>query len=177
MQYWALSCLLVFMSLMQKLTYRQAKVGCYAVSRAVSYELSPTHLGVSIKGGAETAVHPVRNIIFYDNNWSQTKLSVWYGVLVLRIAADRVLLASLSSRAVCNSLVNDIFRQPTTSQRMTMRFVLRWTEISTYTTRLISKENWMTFIAPHLSSPCFPYSTSIVSSVSRRSHVMSRAHG
>ena len=40
-----------------------AKVGCYAVFRAVSHELLPIQLGVSVKGGAEAAVHAVRTII------------------------------------------------------------------------------------------------------------------
>ena len=40
-----------------------AKVGCYAVSRAVSHELLPIQLGVSVKGGAEAAVHAVRTFI------------------------------------------------------------------------------------------------------------------
>ena len=40
-----------------------AKVGCYAVSRAVSHELLPIQLGVSMKGGAEAAVHAVRTFI------------------------------------------------------------------------------------------------------------------
>ena len=40
-----------------------AKVGCYAVSRAVSHELLPIQLGVSVKGGAEVAVHAVRTFI------------------------------------------------------------------------------------------------------------------
>ena len=40
-----------------------AKVGCYAVFRAVSHELSPIQLGVSVKGGAEAAVHAVRTFI------------------------------------------------------------------------------------------------------------------
>ena len=39
------------------------KVGCYAVSRAVSHELLPIQLGVSVKGGAEAAVHAVRTFI------------------------------------------------------------------------------------------------------------------
>ena len=36
-----------------------AKAGCYAVSHAVSYELTPIQLGVSLKGEAEAAVHAV----------------------------------------------------------------------------------------------------------------------
>ena len=40
-----------------------AKVGCYAVYRAVSHELWPIQLGVSDKGGAEAAVHAVRTFI------------------------------------------------------------------------------------------------------------------
>ena len=40
-----------------------AKVGCYAVSRAVSHALLPIQLGVSVKGGAEAAVHAVRTFI------------------------------------------------------------------------------------------------------------------
>ena len=40
-----------------------AKVGCFAVSRAVSHELLPIQLGVSVKGGAEAAVHAVRTFI------------------------------------------------------------------------------------------------------------------
>ena len=39
------------------------KVGCYAVSRAVSHELLPILLGVSVKGGGEAAVHAVRTFI------------------------------------------------------------------------------------------------------------------
>ena len=39
------------------------KGGSYAVSRAVSHELSPILLGVSVKGGAEAAVHAVRKFI------------------------------------------------------------------------------------------------------------------
>ena len=39
------------------------KVGCYAVSRAVSHELLPIQQGVSVKGGAEAAVHAVRTFI------------------------------------------------------------------------------------------------------------------
>ena len=40
-----------------------AKVGCYADSRAVSHELLPIQPGVSVKGGAEAAVHAVRTFI------------------------------------------------------------------------------------------------------------------
>ena len=40
-----------------------AKVGCYAVSCAVSRELLPIQLGVSAKGGAEAALHAVRTFI------------------------------------------------------------------------------------------------------------------
>ena len=40
-----------------------AKVGCYAVSRAVTHELLPIQLGASVKGGAEAAVHAVRTFI------------------------------------------------------------------------------------------------------------------
>ena len=40
-----------------------AKVGCYAVSCAVSHELLPIQLGVSVNGGAEGAVHAVRTFI------------------------------------------------------------------------------------------------------------------
>ena len=40
-----------------------AKVGCHVVSRAMSYELSPIQLGVSIKGIAEAAVHAMRKFI------------------------------------------------------------------------------------------------------------------
>ena len=40
-----------------------AKTRCYAVSRAVSRELSRIQLGVSAKGGAEAAVHAVRTFI------------------------------------------------------------------------------------------------------------------
>ena len=40
-----------------------AKGGSYAASRAVSHELSPIQLGVSVKGGAEAAVHAVHTFI------------------------------------------------------------------------------------------------------------------
>ena len=40
-----------------------AKAGCYAVSHAVSYEISPIQLGVSVKRGAEAAVHAIRKFI------------------------------------------------------------------------------------------------------------------
>ena len=40
-----------------------AKVGCHAVSRDVSYELSPIQLGCSVKGCAEAAIHAVRKFI------------------------------------------------------------------------------------------------------------------
>ena len=40
-----------------------AKVGCYTVSRAMLYELSPIQLGVSVKGCAKAAVHAVRRFI------------------------------------------------------------------------------------------------------------------
>ena len=40
-----------------------AKVCFHAVSRAVSYELSTKQFGVSVKGGAEAAVHVVRKFI------------------------------------------------------------------------------------------------------------------
>ena len=40
-----------------------AKAGCYAVSRAVSYELLPIQLRASVKGGAEAAVHAVRKSV------------------------------------------------------------------------------------------------------------------
>ena len=43
-----------------------AKVGCYAVFRAVSIELLPIQLGVSVKAGAEAAVHAVH--AFITNN-------------------------------------------------------------------------------------------------------------
>ena len=42
------------------------KIGCYAVSRAVSHELFPIQLGVSVKGGVEAANHAVRT--FMTNN-------------------------------------------------------------------------------------------------------------
>ena len=40
-----------------------AKVGFNAVSRAVSHELLPIQLGVSVKGGVQAAVHAVRTFI------------------------------------------------------------------------------------------------------------------
>ena len=56
------------------------------------------------------------NIHFDDNSWSQAKLPVRYGGLDLRTAADLALPAFLSSRALSNSLANDILRQPTNKQ-------------------------------------------------------------
>ena len=53
------------------------------------------------------------NIHFDDNSWSQAKLTVRYGGLGLRTAADFALPAFLSTRAASNSLVNHILRQPT----------------------------------------------------------------
>ena len=40
-----------------------AKAECYAVSRAVSHELPPIQLGVSVKGVSEAAVHAVCKFI------------------------------------------------------------------------------------------------------------------
>ena len=40
-----------------------AKIGYHAVSSPVSYELSPIHLGVFVKGGVEAAVDAVRKFI------------------------------------------------------------------------------------------------------------------
>ena len=51
-----------------------AKVGCYAVSRAVSHELLPIQLGVSVKGGAEAAVHAVRTFITNNIDSSDHKV-------------------------------------------------------------------------------------------------------
>ena len=56
------------------------------------------------------------NIHFDDNSWSQAKLSVRYGGLGLRTAAELALPAFLSSRAASISLANDILRQPTNKQ-------------------------------------------------------------
>ena len=53
-----------------------AKVGCYAVSRAVSHELLPIQLGVSVKGGAEAAVHAVRTFITNNIDSSDHKVIV-----------------------------------------------------------------------------------------------------
>ena len=53
-----------------------AKVGCYAVSRAVSHELLPIQLGVSVKGGAEAAVHAVRTFITYNIDSNDHKIMV-----------------------------------------------------------------------------------------------------
>ena len=54
-----------------------AKVGCYAVSRAVSHELLPIQLGVSVKGaGAEAAVHAVRTFITNNIDSNDHKIIV-----------------------------------------------------------------------------------------------------
>ena len=53
-----------------------AKVGCDAVSRAVSHELLPIQLGVSVKGGAEAAVHAVRTFITYNMDSNDHKIIV-----------------------------------------------------------------------------------------------------
>ena len=53
-----------------------AKVGCYAVSRAVSHELLPIQLGVSVKGGAEAAVSAVRTFITKNIDSNDHKIIV-----------------------------------------------------------------------------------------------------
>ena len=53
-----------------------AKVGCYAVSRALSHELLPIQLGLSVKGGAEAAVHAVRTFITNNINSDDHKVIV-----------------------------------------------------------------------------------------------------
>ena len=53
-----------------------AKVWCYAVSRAVSHELLSIQLGVSVKGGAEAAVHAVRTFITTNIDSSDNKVIV-----------------------------------------------------------------------------------------------------
>ena len=53
-----------------------AKVGCYAVSRAMSHELLPIQLGVSVKGGAEAAVHVVRTFITNNIDSNDRKVIV-----------------------------------------------------------------------------------------------------
>ena len=53
-----------------------AKIGCYAVSRAVSHELLPIQLGVSVMGGAEAAVHAVRTFITNNIDSSDHKIIV-----------------------------------------------------------------------------------------------------
>ena len=58
-----------------------------------------------------------------------------------------------------------------------MRFGLGWTKISSYLQTLISKEIGTIFSALQPSPPWFPYSTSIVSHVSRRLRVLILAFG
>ena len=53
-----------------------AKVGCYAVSRAVSHELLPIQLGVAFKGGAEAAVHAARTFITNNIDSNDHKIIV-----------------------------------------------------------------------------------------------------
>ena len=53
-----------------------AKVECYAVSRAVSHELLPIQLGVTVKGGAEAAVHAVRTFITNNIDSNDHKIIV-----------------------------------------------------------------------------------------------------
>ena len=53
-----------------------AKAGCYAVSRAVSRGLLPIKLGVSVKGGAEAAVHTVRKFITNNIDSNDHKIIV-----------------------------------------------------------------------------------------------------
>ena len=53
-----------------------AKVGCYAVSRAVSHELLPIQLGVSVKGGAEAAIHAVGTFITNNIDSNDHKIIV-----------------------------------------------------------------------------------------------------
>ena len=55
------------------------------------------------------------NVHFDDNSWSQAKLPARHGSLGLRTATDLALPAFLSSRAVSNSLANDIIHQPTST--------------------------------------------------------------
>ena len=52
------------------------KAGCYAVSRAVSHELLPIQLGVSVKGEAEAAVHAVRKFITNNIDSNDYKIIV-----------------------------------------------------------------------------------------------------
>ena len=54
----------------------EAKAGCYAVSRAVSHELLPTQLGISVRGGVEAAVHAVRKFITNNIDSSNPKIIV-----------------------------------------------------------------------------------------------------
>ena len=56
-----------------------ANVVCYAVSRAVSHEMLPIQLGVSVKGGAEAAVQAVRTFITNNIDSSDHKIIVAKG--------------------------------------------------------------------------------------------------
>ena len=53
-----------------------AKVGCYAVTRAVSHELLPIQFGASVKGGAEAAVHAARTFITNNIDSNDHKIIV-----------------------------------------------------------------------------------------------------
>ena len=53
-----------------------AKAWCYVVSRAVSHELLPYQLGVSLRGGAEAAIHAVRTFITNNIDSSDHKIIV-----------------------------------------------------------------------------------------------------
>ena len=83
-----------------------AKVGCYAVSRAVSHELLPIQLGDSVKGGAEAAVHAVRTFITNNMESSEHKIIVKLDMMnafnsVLR---DHVLQSCLDRTSVIDKL-------------------------------------------------------------------------
>ena len=97
------------------------KTGCYAVSRAVSYELCPSQLGVSLKGCAEAVVHAVRKVITNKIDSDDPKIIVRLDTMnvfnsvrryhVLQICLDRTPeIAKLFNSRLQQSDVSHCFR-------------------------------------------------------------------